>query len=76
MLDCVTTDSVCMYTRFVALVRKIESICRNNFLSFLCFTLTENVMNCFAINLLPPKRRMTLFRGQIELRVAPYERMD
>ena len=28
------------------------SICRNC-LSFLCFTLTENVMNCLALNPLP-----------------------
>ena len=29
---------------------KNKSICRNNFLSFLCFPPTENVINCFALN--------------------------
>ena len=59
------------------------SICRNNFLSFLCFTLTDNVMNfspLYPLRTTPPplhppppvtKRHMTFFREQTELRVAP-----
>ena len=42
-------------------------------------SLTENVVNCFALNPVPPpphpplprKRHMTFFRDQTELRVAP-----
>ena len=55
----------------ISLGKNKLSICRNNFLSFLCFTLTENVMNCFAHNLpLPPKRCMMFFCEQIELQVV------
>ena len=47
------------------------SLYAEKFLSFLCFTQTENVTNCFALNSLSPKHHMKFFREQIEFWLAP-----
>ena len=70
MLDCIYKNTVYVNIVKISLGKNKLSICRNNFLSFLCFTLTENVMNCFAHNLsLPSKPCMMFFCEQIELQV-------
>ena len=51
-VDC---NTQCIYTRFIALLKILLSqYAEIFFLSFLHFTLTENIMNCFAVNPLPP----------------------